>query len=367
MDSIPNDPATRPPAATGRSPDGTALDWDALERATHVDPAGRNLAALTADGGFWDTGHLAAAATDLAQHARRVVIVTGFCRWSSAGMTAETDGPPGALLLARALLALGIDVLLVSDRYGAALLDAGCDHLGLGRAITHEMPIEQHAADDALPASDRWCEAFFTGPALGATHLVAIERPGPSHTPVSLAMQQRSGPVPLERFEREVPPTETNRCHNMRGERIDRWVAKTDRLFAWIERHRAAITTIGIGDGGNEIGMGAIAWEILARALDSPQAGRIASRVACDHLLLAGVSDWGAYGLALATAMLRGAAGEAAAWDAPSQATLIRTLVDRAGAVDGVTGEHTATVDGLELDVYLAALVQMRKVLGLKP
>ncbi len=152
----------------------------------------------------------------------------------------------------------------------------------------------------------------------------------------------------------------------MRGERIDPFVAKTERLLAWIERNRAPITTIGIGDGGNEIGMGAIAWEVLAGVLASPAAARIVSRVACDHLLLAGVSDWGAYGLALATAFLRGAAAEAAAWDAPSQAKLIRLLVEQAGAVDGVTGHHAATVDGLDLDVYLSALVRLRKVLGLE-
>jgi hypothetical protein len=137
-------------------------------------------------------------------------------------------------------------------------------------------------------------------------------------------------------------------------------------LFAWIERQRAPITTIGICDGGTEIGMGSMAWEVLAGGLGTPEAGRIACRVACDHLLLAGVSDWGAYGLALATALLRGAAGEAAAWDAASQGELIRTLVERAGAVDGVTGQHSATVDGLDLDVYLAALVRLREVLGLK-
>jgi hypothetical protein len=354
------------PCSDGSQPPPASIDWDALERATHVDSAGRNLATLAVGGRCWDAGQLAAAALDLAQHARRVVIVTGFCRRSSSGMTAETDGPPGALLLARALLALGIDVLLVSDHYGIPLLRAGCDHFGLGGTITHEMPIEEHAADDALPDSDRWCEQFFAGPALGSTHLVAIERPGPSHTPTSLARQSRIGPAPVERFEREVPAADFNRCHNMRGERIDPWVAKTERLFAWIDRQRAAITTIGIGDGGNEIGMGSIAWEVLVEAVTTPPAPRIACRVACDHLLLAGVSDWGAYGLALATATLRGAATQAADWNAPSQSELIRLLVERTGAVDGVTGEHTATVDGLELDVYLAPLVRIRQVLGLE-
>ena len=92
---------------------------------------------------------------------------------------------------------------------------------------------------------------------------------------------------------------------------------------------------------------------------------RIVCRVAVDHLLLAGVSDWGAYALALATAALRGARNEVAAWTAAGQAALIRRLVDEAGAVDGVSGQPTATVDSLELDVCSAPLVQMREAFGL--
>jgi D-glutamate cyclase len=353
-------PADRPAA------DPASVNWPALVEATHVDPAGRNLVGLATGGRHWDAGNLAAAATSLAQDARRVVIVTGFCRRAPSGMTAETDGPPGALLLARALATLGCDILLVSDRYGVPLLEAGCDHFGLARGVIHEMPIESHAADDRLPLSDEWCETFFSGPARGATHLVAIERPGPSHTLKSLAEQQRSGPVPDERFQREVLSAERNRCHNMRGEQIDNWVAKTDRLLDWIEQTGSAITTIGIGDGGNELGMGSIAWEALADGLGGEAAGRIVCRVPTDYLLLAGVSDWGAYALALASAVLRGAKNEATAWNAQSQAELVRLIVSQAGAVDGVTGQPTATVDGLELDLYLAPLVQIRQRLGIE-
>ncbi len=89
-------PDRDPPAAAELpSPDRTPpIDWPALERATHVDPARRGLAGLTAHGRPWDAGNLAAAAQSLARHGRRVVIVTGFCRRSPLGMTAETDGPP---------------------------------------------------------------------------------------------------------------------------------------------------------------------------------------------------------------------------------------------------------------------------------
>ena len=167
------------PSADRRAKVPPAINWQALEQATHVDLAGRNLLRLGTGGRPWDAGNLAAAAGSIAQRGRRVIIVTGFCRSSPPGMTAETDGPPGALFLARAAATLGIDPVLVSDRYGLPLLEAGCDHFGLARSAIHEMPIEEPAADDSLPLSDRWCEAFFSGPARDATHLVAIERPGP--------------------------------------------------------------------------------------------------------------------------------------------------------------------------------------------
>jgi hypothetical protein len=350
----PHDPAPRP-----------AIDWLALEHATHVDAAGRGLAGLTAGNGPWDSGQLAATATTLARDGRRVVLVTGFCRQGPAAMTAETDGPPGALILAGTLVKLGIDTVLVSDRYARPLLEAGCDHLGLDRRMVHEMPIESRGAGESLPESDRWCEAFFSGPGQGATHLVAIERPGPSHTAESLVAQDRAGPAPLEQFLRDVPAGQRNRCHNMRGQSIDAHVAKTEQLLAWIARSAAPVVTIGIGDGGNEVGMGGIAWEVLTAALPGQTAGRIVSRVATDHLLLAGVSDWGAYALALAAAVLRGDPAAAEGCSTLDVSQLVRTLVERAGAVDGVTGQPTATVDGLDLDVYLAPLVKMREILGL--
>ena len=112
--------------------------------------------------------------------------------------------------------------------------------------------------------------------------------------------------------------------------------------------------TIGIGDGGNEIGMGSFAWETLAQAVGGEAAGRIAARIGTDFALVAGVSNWGAYALALSVAALRGQAAEANAWHESAERQLIETLV-AAGALDGLTLRAEATVDGLPLDEYLQA------------
>lgn len=61
------------------------------------------------------------------------------------------------------------------------------------------------------------------------------------------------------------------------------------------------MSTIGIGDGGNEIGMG----KVHKRVVDGITNGRrIASSVTTDHLITAGVSNWGGSALVAAMAIL---------------------------------------------------------------
>jgi hypothetical protein len=142
----------------------------------------------------------------------------------------------------------------------------------------------------------------------------------------------------------------------MRGESIDAFTAPTHRLFEAVAASRPEVKTIGVADGGNEIGMGAVPWELLCRAIALGPAGQVACRVATDYLILAGISNWGAYALAAATAALRHRGDLISAWDAESQRRLIESLIHDAGAVDGVTGLNQASIDGLALDEYLRVL-----------
>ncbi|MEX2113580.1 MAG: glutamate cyclase domain-containing protein [Pirellulales bacterium] len=358
------------PAGSGR-PIGAAnimareaqIPWDALEQIVHLDPAGRGLASFRRDDlAPLDAGQLRAASLRLALDARSVAIVTGFCVVTPEGVTAETDGPPGALFLARALAALGIDVCLITDRYARPLLQCGIDLWRLEQVSLVEMPM----CDDPAEA-ERWTDAFLASPrGTGLSHLIAIERPSPSHTTESLAAQQDPS-LPGDRFEAAVPEEHRGVCHNMLGELIQSFTADTHRLFDSISAQQLPIATIGIGDGGNEIGMGRFAWQTLVDAVGSPVAGRIAARVATDNAVIAGVSDWGAYALALSVACLRGANDLGRDWDATGERALIESMVRDAGAVDGLTRRREPTVDGLPLDVYLQPLDAMRKLLGYSP
>jgi hypothetical protein len=351
-----------------------SVPWQALEAIVHRDPAGRGLASFRREHAPLDAGSLRDAALELAARATGVGIVTGFCAVLDDGVTAETDGPPGALFLARALLTLGIETCVISDGYTLPLLACGCERLKLDRAALVEFPFEDgpptapaRARNDALSSkkTDRWIDAFFASDrGRRLTHLIAIERPGPSHTLESLAAQPRAFAAPLERFATEVPAHDRDLCHTMRGQSVNGYTAKTHRLFESVGQQARPITTIGIGDGGNEIGMGRFAWETLVEAIGSDSAGPIACRIVTDFALVGGVSDWAAYALALAVVRLRGAAQLACDWNAAGQRDLIERMVAQTAAVDGVTLRREATVDGLPLDAYLQPLVDMRRLLG---
>ncbi|HVX15741.1 MAG TPA: glutamate cyclase domain-containing protein [Pirellulales bacterium] len=330
-----------------------AVDFSALEEAIRQDPGGRGIAGYRHAGRFLAEGMLERAARDLADRADAVLIVTGFCIADTDPVVAETDGPPGALYLARALAELGLRVTLASDGSALALLR-------LGRRLWHldvdviELPTQAVEAGDSI---DDWLPPSL---AQSLTHLISIERVGPSHTLDSLTAQSGNSPAASARFDMEVPLEHRDCCHNMRGVKIDAYTAPAHR---WFEAARAGdrrIHTISVGDGGNEIGMGAIPWEALRAALPAEWSGRIICRVASDDLIVAGVSNWGGYALACAVASLRGRRDLIAHWDEARQRELIETLVSEGGAVDGVTRRREATVDGLPIDLYLGVLERIR-------
>ena len=71
--------------------------------------------------------------------------------------------------------------------------------------------------------------------------------------------------------------------------------------FSLSAKKSGKISTVGIGDGGNEIGMG----KVHQRVVDGVTNGRhIATRVSTDHLITSGVSSWGGSALVAALAIL---------------------------------------------------------------
>jgi hypothetical protein len=270
-----------------------------------------------------------------------LAIVTGFYISRADPPCAETDGPLGALFLARALTPLGVTITLVTDSFCRRALEAGLGACGLRETAT---VLTLPSAIDPwrtfvdgewrrFARGERQAAGLREGPVL--THLVALERVGPG----------RDG-----------------RCRNMRGMDISEHTAPAHLLFEDAVRHSPRLITIGIGDGGNEIGMGKVPWEVIDRNI--PNGGRIACRVPVDHLIVAGVSNWGAYALAAGVARLRGQRLPAALFDVERERDLLRIMVENGPLVDGVTARPTVSVDGLAFEDYARPLRRLGQLLG---
>jgi hypothetical protein len=297
-------------------------------------------------------GHFQAACRSLAHADNPVLaVVTGFIIPTAEPPRGETDGPLGALFLARALTPLGIRVVLASDLFCVPALRAGLAACGLESAVpVVTLPTRVAGSLD---------EIMGLTPHARLTHLLALERVGPSHTPASLRAQP-GGFAFVEEFLREVPAHHHDRCHTMRGRDITELMSPAHLLFEVATTATPRITTLGIGDGGNEIGMGTIPWDVIRRNI--PNGGMIACRVPVDHLIVCGLSNWGAYGLAAGVSCLRGQRLERALFDLERERELLRIMVEQGPLVDGVSGLPTVSVDGLTFERYVEPLRRLGEI-----
>jgi len=267
-----------------------------------LDPGGRGIAR------FFVAGAAARAARAL-RRAKRVLLTTGFS--VGPGMP-ETDGPPGTASLGRALRMLGSDVTFITDASALPPLQAALEVLGEPTKI-----LTFHAAGNAALTARRLLSEY------APTHLISVERPG----------RTRGGDY-----------------LSMRGESVGEWNAPLDALFLEAPRR---VVTVGVGDGGNEIGMGALRAR-LARA--GARITRVASVVAARHVVVAGVSNWGAYGIVTELGRLT---RRALLHSGDEERRMIEACV-KAGAVDGITRKHEATVDALPVEAHVGMVELLR-------
>ena len=247
-----------------------------------------------------EPGYYLRAAEQLRNVTGKVIIGTGF----PVTGTFETDGPVGAIALYQVLGSLGAEPLLACGP-------------PLSESLKEDFRVLLLTARDLdSAAQDARRQLAELQPAV----VVSIERPG-------LAAD--------------------GRYYTMRGEDISERAAIFDPFMA-----QAVCPTIAIGDGGNEIGMGNIADTIASLDIDASVTG-------CDELLVADVSNWGAYGL---IALLSVWAGK----DLLAGISPVNILdyLSARGSVDGVTRENTLTEDGLEAEEGLRLIRELRILTG---
>ena len=273
---------------------------------------------------------LAAAAALLKRVGREdpVVILTGtgLPPYLPAG---ETDGPPGAAALVRALqLALGARTVLVSELAFLRPIGQACAAMGFRpeswdvvrrvpyTTLLHEFPLNrdaQHVAEELL---DRYRPAA----------VIAIERTGANRVGVR---------------------------HSSTGmATVDPYLAHVEHLIA--EARSREIFTVGIGDNGNEIGFGVIedavrAYKPFGERCECPCGQGIADHTIVDALIVASVSNWGAYGLAAALALMQ---ADPTILHSAEDEQRVLLACTAAGAVDGATGAATPTVDGIASEIH---------------
>lgn len=245
-----------------------------------------------------------------------VVILTGFpVRLGLHNFTGETDGPLGAANLAFAFESIGVPVWLLTDEEAYWVVNAAVTRRG---CKCRPLMLPKYEADEFIAAQLD---------AIKPSHVLTIERPG----------KARDG-----------------HYHNMRGGIIDAMFVDASSIIE-AARERG-ITTISIGDGGNEIGMGALA-ETIEKYV--PHGEAICAREVADIALISGVSNWWGWGV---SALLSGMYGINLLPSDDMERGMLHEMV-LAGSVDGCTKKPEETVDNLPMEVHLGVLSNVRSAM----
>ncbi len=262
-----------------------------------------------------------------------VLICSGF--FDPPSMIGEADGPLGAALFGRALcVALDATPVFLTEvthmpRMAALAQAAGLEVLDFELARTTPfkvsvlpLPIEHsRAATLAKQTFDR----------VQPVVMVSIEKPSPS----------RAGTY-----------------HTGAGLDVTGVVGKIDHFVN--EAQSRGILSIGVGDGGNEVGMGLILDEVL----DIIPTGKIiAASARADILVVAAVANWGSYAI------------EACLAAALHKPDVLHSLADErrlteaaalAGLIDPATGLANGWVDGTPPVCSESMLELLRQMVDLR-
>ncbi|MEC7837519.1 MAG: glutamate cyclase domain-containing protein [Chloroflexota bacterium] len=246
--------------------------------------------------------------TDLILKKKGVVfITTGFFILSAK--SSETDGPPGAIALGNALEKLGYDVLFITDKYSSGILVGMSDEK---KVI--EFPVTTHFESNSY-----------------ANELIK------KYDPKSIISIERAG------------LSKDGKYRNFKGIDFSKFNAKVDYLF---EQHP---NTIGILDGGNEIGSGNYINEIetLGNIIEYP------SIITTSESIISSTSNWGAYGL-IAGISIHQKINLLPSVDEGKK------LIEKSfnlGAVEGMSGESKPWVDGRSIEEDKVCLEKLNSLI----
>ncbi len=245
----------------------------------------------------------------LLDHPGKIFIITGF--YIMLAEATETDGPPGAVAMGNALAKLGNEIAYVTDELSSDVV----------RSIAGHEVIE-------FPITNHFESAKF------ANELVQ------EHSPSALVAIERAGLVGDGTY------------RNFRGVDFTPYNAKIDHLF---DQHPYSV---GIGDGGNEIGMGNL--QNVIPTIEHEFLPKNPCVTTTTELIIASCSNWGGYGLIAALSLKKGVNLLSSVEEAKQ---MVRDIV-AIGAVEGMSGENKEWVDNRDLEADSACLSDLHALLG---
>lgn len=225
---------------------------------------------------------------------KKVAVVSGF--FVPTAGAPETDGPGGAVMLARAFSEQGKEAEVWTDDFCVDVMRVCAEAAGFP-ADSVKTPVISEALGSYKP----------------------------------------DGVIFTERLGRAAD----GKYYNIAMRDITRWTTPLDELAAICRA--AGVKTLGIGDGGNEVGMG-VFYDKLAAML--PGYSNCLSVVRTDIVLPVDVSNWGAYALIAALSLIW---GEWRGHKNGEERAMLKAMRDF-GAVDGISLRKELSVDGFPLE-----------------
>ena len=282
---------------------------------------------------------------DRVKRGDRVLVVTGAGSWPWLP-NGETDGPLGAAAIAHTLdAALGAKPIMVAEARNMGPVLATTTAIGLMTAD----PALFQARTGVVLASP-----FPLGSAAGAAEALRLMD---TYEPSAIVFVEKAGVNGKGLF------------HSILGtSRTDDMMANAHHLLP-LAKERGCVT-IGIGDGGNEIGFGRVVEAVrdiqpFGRVSKNKEDGGVATVNGTDVLVSAAVSNWGGYGVAAMLAALVRDPDALHGVDAER-----RMLIDcvRAGGMDGAVAKMVPLVDGTSPEVQVGLITILHEIVrnGLK-
>ena len=251
----------------------------------------------------------------------------------------ETDGPIGSISLARGFDQFcGANSVIVAEGKALPILKAVAYASSLNVIQPEEIEKAKHAVSlIEFPIKEEAAKEKAKG---------IIEK----HNPSLIISVEKVG------------SNEAKVYHNMKGYDVSERAAKIESLFE--EAKKRKIPSIGIGDGGNEIGMGKIK-DTVKKAVPygakcQCDCGRgIAADPETDILVVATVSNWGAHAIIAALSLLM----EKDLLHHPELEKKMLLEAAREGAIDAMSGYASGDCDGISAASHLSILQIMKEII----